>query len=113
MHQAQPALERQNGARGRPPRRIGRNLLIRPCDLRVDLPRFIADFGVPFTINLAEQDIRMMKVKMKISGGFPTKDSADIFATMRSVISSATKHGWNLLQTMMANGDQLAANVRM
>ena len=112
LHQAQPALERQKGARGRPPRRTGHNLLIRLRDYKADVVRFIADFGVPFTNNLAEQDIRMMKAKLKISGGFPTKDGADIFATLRSVISTARKQGWNLLQTTKENGDQLAANDR-
>jgi transposase len=67
---------------------------------------------VPFTNNLAEQDIRMMKVKMKISGGFRTNDGADIFATLRSVISTARKQGWNMLQTMMAHGDPMRALIR-
>ena len=65
------------------------------------------DFGV-----LAEQDIRMMKVKMKISGGFRTNHGADIFATRRSVASTARKQDWNMLQTMMAHGDDLVAQVR-
>jgi transposase len=54
-----------------------------------------------------------MKVKMKISGGFRTNDGADIFATLRSVISTARKQGWNILQTMMAHGDRMRANIRV
>lgn len=112
FHQAQPALERQKGARGRPPRRTGDNLLIRLRDHKADVLRFISDFAVPFTNNLAEQDIRMMKVKMKISGGFRTQHGADTFATLRSVISTARKQHWNIPQTMMATGGQLTANLR-
>ena len=41
-------------------------------DYRDDVLRFIADFAVPFTNNQAEQDLRMMKVRMKISGTFRT-----------------------------------------
>ena len=41
-----------------------------------DVLRFLADFAVPFTNNLAEQALRMMKVKMKISGAFRTLDAA-------------------------------------
>jgi len=59
---------------------------------------------VPFTKNLAEQDLRMMKVKMKISGSFPTLAGAQIFASLRSVVSTARKHGCNILQTLTAAG---------
>lgn len=62
--------------------------------------RFAADFAVPFTNNFAEQDIRMMKVKMKISGGFRTMAGAQTFATLRSVCSTARKQGWNLLTAL-------------
>jgi Transposase IS66 family len=55
--------------------------------------RFLSDFDVPFTNNLAEQDLRMMKVKMKIPGSFRTLDGAQIFAYLRSVVSTARKTG--------------------
>ena len=42
----------------------------------------------------------MMKVKMKISGAFRTFDAAQDFATLRSVIATARKQGWNILQTL-------------
>jgi transposase len=58
---------------------------------------------VPFTNNLAEQDLRMMKVKMKISGSFRTLDGAQIFARLRSVVSTARKQGGNILQTLAAS----------
>jgi transposase len=63
---------------------------------------FLTDFDVPLTNNLAEQDLRMMKVKMKISGSFRTLDGAQIFARLRSVVSTARKQGCNILQTLAA-----------
>ena len=67
-----------------------------------DVLRFLYDFAVPFTNNLAERDIRVMKVKMKISGGFRTMAGARTFACLRSVISTARKQGRNILQTLAA-----------
>jgi transposase len=57
---------------------------------------------VPFTNNLPEQDLRIMKVKMKISGSFRTFDGAQIFARLRSVVSTVRKQGCNILQTLAA-----------
>jgi transposase len=100
FHDAQPPLARRPGARGRSPKRVGHNLLERLRDHKAAVLRFVFDFAVPFTNNQAEQDIRMMKVKMKISGGFRTWGGAETFATLRSVLSTARKHGWNILRTL-------------
>ena len=109
LHESQVPLVRAPGARGRPPRRTGHNLLLRLRDRKADVLRFTEDFEVPFTNNQAEQDIRMMKVRMKISGGFRTMAGAEIFATMRSVISTARKHGINILRALtMPTGDLVA-----
>ena len=102
FHDAQPALARRPGARGRAPKRVGHNLLVRLRDYRTEVLRFVFDVAVPFTNNQAEQDIRMMKVKMKVSGGFRTRAGAETFATLRSVLSTARKQGLNILQTLIA-----------
>ena len=44
----------------------------------------------------------MMKVKMKISGSFRTLEGAQIFARLRSVVSTGRKQGFNILQILTA-----------
>jgi len=99
FHRALPPLKQC--AKGRTKRRPGHNLLKRLKTYKNDVLRFLYDFTVPFTNNLAEQDLRMMKVKMKISGGFRTFEGASRFASLRSVVSTARKRGWNILQTLV------------
>ena len=99
-HEGQAPLLRTPGARGRPPRRPGHNLLLRLRERKADALRFTEDFDVPFTNNQAEQDIRMMKLRMKVSGGFRTGVGAQTFAAMRSVVSTARKHGPNILRAL-------------
>lgn len=107
FHELQPALARKEGARGRCAKRIGHNLLVRLRDRKEDVLRFLEDLDVPFTNNQAEQDIRMMKVKQKISGGFRSEEGAENFATVRSILSTARKLGWNLIDTLAQTSSQL------
>jgi transposase len=109
FHQQQPPLVKRAGARGKPARRPGHNLLIRLLDFKDDVLRFMFNFAVPFTNNQAEQDIRMMKLKMKISGGFRTQAGAETFAALRSVISTARKQGWGILKTLSSQPQTLIA----
>ena len=69
-------------------RRIGHNLLLRLKNFKDAVLRFLTNPGVPFTNNQAEQDIRMMKVKQKISGGFRGMEVAKTFCTIRGFIST-------------------------
>jgi transposase len=112
FHEAQPPLGKP-GKRGRQPRRVGHNLLLRLLTRKQDVLRFLTDPTVPFTNNLAEQDGRMMKVQQKVSGGFRSEDGAEDFATIRSVLSTARKQGWSLLETLMSNPFSLIGRLRL
>ena len=112
FHEAQPALAKAR-RRGRPPRRVGHNLLLRLSTRKHDVLRFLADPSVPFTNNLAEQDGRMMKLRQKISGGFRSEGGATDFAVIRSVLSTARKQGRNMLQTLTAEPARIMAAIRL
>ncbi len=74
-------------------------------DRKAEVLRFIHDLSVPFTNNLAEQAMRMMKVKAKISGCFRSLAGAKRFAILRGFIDTARKRRWNLIEALA-----LAAN---
>jgi transposase len=105
FHRELPKLEGKPGKRQK--QRPGHNLLLRLKKFKTETLRFLTDFDVPFTNNLAEQDLRMMKVRMKISGSFRTLEGAQIFARLRSVVSTARKQGFNILQILSATPETL------
>jgi transposase len=109
FHEAQPALAAANtpSKRGRKPRRVGHNLLLRLRDRKADVLRFLSNPDVPFTNNLAERDARMMKLRQKISGGFRSTEGAEDFAVVRSLISTAKKQGWDVMATLNQSPDTL------
>jgi transposase len=88
------------GTRGRQPRRTGHNLLLRLLHYKQDVLRFLHDQAVPFTNNNAERDLRMMKCKQKISGGFRTSQGAEQFARIRGFISTIRKQGLNIISSI-------------
>lgn len=100
-HEGLPLLQKK-GRRGRLKRRTGHNLLLQLLNYQSDVLRFLHDWRVPFTNNEAERDLRMMKCKQKISGGFRTELGAKIFVRIRGFISTARKQGWNIFKSIQA-----------
>ena len=100
-HESLPPLPFQK-ARGKPKRRTGYNLLMRLKNYDEDALRFLHDPKVPFTNNEAERDLRMVKCKQKISGGFRSSHGAEQFARIRGFINTARKQNWNILNSIQA-----------
>jgi transposase len=113
LHRNLPAFDPSTNPKKRKKQRPAHNLLIRFKTFKEATLRFLTDFAVPFTNNLAEQDLRMMKVKVKISGGFRTLQGAADFASLRSIISSARKQGLNILKALALTPERLAVELKL
>ena len=83
--------ETSRKSRGRPDKPKELNLLERLDKHRSSVLAFLEHAEVPFTNNQAEQDVRMAKVKQKVSGCFRSWHGAELFATIRSYISTSIK----------------------
>ena len=99
---ANPIPPRKLWQRGKTPKGKVRSLIDRMVEHRTEILLFLTDFRVPFTNNLAEQSVRMAKVKGKVSGCLRSTSGADDFATIMSFIGSAKKHCKNIFSAVTA-----------
>ena len=74
--------------------------------------RFLTNPDVPFTNNQAERDGRMMKLKLKISGCFRSLHGAKNFTLIRTLIGTAKKQGWGVIQSLMRDPSDLIKELR-
>ena len=97
----------ERGAPGRGRRHKVANLHARLRDFMPEALGFVYDFDRPFDNNVAERDVRMIKVRQKISGCFRSAEGAAVFCRIRGYVSTARKQGRNV---MAALADAFAGN---
>jgi len=100
--QAANPIALATGKRGRTKQSKATNLIGRLRDYSDDVWRFMTQPNVPFTNNLAEQTVRMPKVKQKVSGCFRTDQGAKDYCIIRSYCDTMRKQGGNIFESLVA-----------
>ncbi len=90
-----------SGKRGRPKRGKIRCLLDRLKKYKASVCLFAKDFNVAFTNNQAERDLRGLKTKIKVIGGFRAQDSMQDYLKLKSYLSTGIKHGHSAFEALM------------
>jgi transposase len=97
-----PYVIAPSGARGRCKQSAARNLLDRLRKQQQAVLAFLEDLRVDFDNNLAERDLRMVKVQQKVSGCFRSEAFAKAFSRIRGYLSTLRKQGMPLLSALQA-----------
>ena len=75
-------------------------LVERLANYKASVCLFIHNFNVPFDNNQAERDLRMIKVKTKVSGCFRTEEGARDYLKIMSYVGTAHKQGYNAYEAI-------------
>jgi transposase len=106
-----PIPAKQNGKRGRIAKSDAHNLWERLKEYETAVLLFAKESHVPFTNNRAERDLRMAKVKMKVSGCFRNRRYAQAYCRISSYLQTMANHGYNpLVAIQMALSGELYAD---
>ena len=110
--QLPPIPARQNGQRGRVAKSDAHNLWERFKENEDAVLLFARDAHVAFTNNRAERDLRMSKVKQKVSGCFRKAQYAQAYCRISSYLQTMANRGYNpLIAIQMALSGQLYAKM--
>lgn len=105
-----PIPARQNGRRGRIAKSDAHNLWERLKEHETAVLLFARDPNVAFTNNRAERDLRMSKVKQKVSGCFRKPEYAEAYCRISSYLQTMANRGYNpLVAIQLALSGQLYA----
>lgn len=99
-HAENPGIKRFKNKRGKPKKTRAQNMLERMRNYKDNILAFVYNFDIPFDNNLAERDIRMEKVRQKISGTIKGKNSCRDITDIRSYISTARKNGVSIIEAI-------------
>jgi transposase-like protein len=103
-----PIPPKQNGKRGKVAKSDAHNLWERLKKHEAAVLLFAKRSHVPFTNNRAERDLRMSKVKQKVSGCFRTQKYAEAYCRISSYLQTMANKGYNpLVAIQMAFSGQL------
>jgi len=105
-----PIPPRQNGKRGRIAKSDAHNLWERLNEYASAVLLFAKESHVAFTNNRAERDLRMSKVKQKVSGCFRKREYAEAYCRISSYLQTMANRGYNpLVAIQLALSGQLYA----
>lgn len=98
--QENPLPETGEKKRGRKKKGKILALVERLANYKASVCLFIHNFMVPFDNNQAERDLRMIKVKTKVSGCFRTEEGARDYLKIMSYVGTAHKQGYNAYEAI-------------
>lgn len=99
-HSAVLIARQQTAARASPLMRKHHALARRLLDREGDYLRYTTDPRVQFDNNAAEREVRMSKLRIKVSGSMRSMAGAQVFCAIRSYLSTAAKHGISMLDAL-------------
>jgi transposase len=94
-------IREDNQANTTPLHERGLSLARRFATHRDMILRFINDLSIPFSNNMAEREVRPVKVKQRSGGCWRTLEGLADFAVIWSYLSTATKHGHDHLDVLV------------